>query len=166
MLGCLRRCHSATLRIDAGHDVFDGAVFPRGVHPLQDNQQGALVFGIKQIVQRGEFLHVNRKRLRGMAFRDSWVSSAANLLSLNLVVPSTFSLAISIPSYFDRPVLTGPRRLRVEPGAGAALDYRRGVLYRSIGISGNHNPFFGDRTARAKHWLVRNGKVGMGFAGG
>ena len=64
-------CHGAALRIDAGHDVFDGAVFPRRVHSLQNDQQRALVFGVEQIVQRGELLHMSRKRLRSMVLRDS-----------------------------------------------------------------------------------------------
>jgi hypothetical protein len=32
--------------------VFDGAVFTRRVHPLQDNQQRALVLRVEQIVKR------------------------------------------------------------------------------------------------------------------
>ena len=43
----LEREHLATLRIDAGHDVFDGAVFACGVHGLKDQENGVTVIGIE-----------------------------------------------------------------------------------------------------------------------
>ena len=40
----------ATLRIDAGHDVLDGAVLPGGVHGLKDEQQRPLVVCVKFVL--------------------------------------------------------------------------------------------------------------------
>src|SRR5208282_4226689 len=42
----------ATLRIDARHDVFDGAVLARGVHRLKNQQQRVAAVGIKQTLPR------------------------------------------------------------------------------------------------------------------
>jgi len=67
----LERRDGTTLRIDTGHDVFYGAVFPRGIHSLQHDQKNPFMFCVQQIVQCGEFLHMSRKGLRGMALGDS-----------------------------------------------------------------------------------------------
>jgi len=37
----------ATLGINAGHDVLDGAVLSRGVHGLKNQQQGIIIAGVK-----------------------------------------------------------------------------------------------------------------------
>ena len=50
----LERIDLATLRIYAGHDVLDGAVFSRGVHGLQDQQDGPAILGIEFFLQPGE----------------------------------------------------------------------------------------------------------------
>ena len=48
--GMLEADDLAALRIDAGHDVLDGAVLPRRVHRLEDHQDGVPVGGIKQLL--------------------------------------------------------------------------------------------------------------------
>jgi len=62
----------ATLRIDAGHDVLDGAVFTGGVHRLKDEQKGPAVLGVEL------FLHVAEaddtvleEALRGLLVLDA-----------------------------------------------------------------------------------------------
>jgi dTMP kinase len=54
--GLLERSDVATLRIDAGHYVADGAVFPRRIEALQDDEEGALFLGIEAILQFIELL--------------------------------------------------------------------------------------------------------------
>ena len=44
----------APLRIYSGHDVFDRAVFSRGVHALQNHQDGPAILGIQLFLQCGE----------------------------------------------------------------------------------------------------------------
>jgi hypothetical protein len=44
----------ATLRIDAGHDVFDGTVLAGGVHGLEDEEQGPFVLGIEPVLEIAE----------------------------------------------------------------------------------------------------------------
>ena len=41
----------ATLRIDAGHDVPDGAILAGSVHPLKNQKQRVLVGGVVQALQ-------------------------------------------------------------------------------------------------------------------
>ena len=48
----------AALRIDAGHQMPDGAVLAAGVHPLKDQQQSVTVGGVVKALQRTQFLHV------------------------------------------------------------------------------------------------------------
>ena len=50
----LERIDLAALRIYSGHDVLDGAVFSRGVHGLQDHQNGPAILGIEFFLQFGE----------------------------------------------------------------------------------------------------------------
>jgi hypothetical protein len=66
----LEGSYAATLWVDAGHDVFDRPVLPGGIHSLQDDQKRALMFGVQQIVQRGELLDMTGYRLLCMAFRN------------------------------------------------------------------------------------------------
>src|SRR6516225_1989062 len=40
----------ATLRIDTGHHMFDGAVFARRIHSLKNKEQGPLAIGIEHIL--------------------------------------------------------------------------------------------------------------------
>ena len=46
--GALKR-DLAALRVDAGHDVLDGAVFAGRVHRLEDHQQGQRVLGVEPV---------------------------------------------------------------------------------------------------------------------
>ncbi len=48
----------AALRIDAGHDVPDGAVLAAGVHPLKNQQQRIAVGRVVKLLQRAELLNV------------------------------------------------------------------------------------------------------------
>ena len=62
-LGFLETVHLATLGVDARHDVLDGAVLARGVHGLEDDQQGVAPGGVKKILQPGHFADVFGQRL-------------------------------------------------------------------------------------------------------
>ena len=48
----------AALRIDAGHDVPDGAVLAGGVHALEDQQQRMAVGRVVEALQRAQLLNV------------------------------------------------------------------------------------------------------------
>ena len=49
--GLFETGYFAALRIDSGHDVPDGAVFPGGVHPLKNQQQGITVGRVVKVLQ-------------------------------------------------------------------------------------------------------------------
>ena len=51
----------AALRIDSGHDVPDGAVFPAGVHPLKNQQQRIAVGRVVKMLQRAQLLNMFRQ---------------------------------------------------------------------------------------------------------
>src|SRR5260370_32128985 len=44
----------ATLGVETGHHVLDGAILSRCVDPLQDDQQGPLILGVEPLLQIGE----------------------------------------------------------------------------------------------------------------
>ena len=48
----------AALRIDAGHDVPDGAVLAGGVHPLKNQQQRIAVGRVVKLLQRAQLLNM------------------------------------------------------------------------------------------------------------
>ena len=50
----LERIHLAALRIDARHDVLDGAVLAGRVHRLEDQQHRPAVVGVESILQFGQ----------------------------------------------------------------------------------------------------------------
>src|SRR5512134_2104582 len=54
--GRLERCHLHALRVDARHDVLDGAVFPRRIHCLEDEQHRPAVLGVEHVLERRELL--------------------------------------------------------------------------------------------------------------
>lgn len=56
----------AALGVDAGHDVADGSVFSRGIHPLQNNQHRIRVACPKQLLHTNEFLLVSVKDSGGV----------------------------------------------------------------------------------------------------
>ena len=60
--GRLEREDLAALRIDARHDVLDGAVLARGVHRLKDQQDGPVVLGVQHVLQLGQRLDSGGKR--------------------------------------------------------------------------------------------------------
>ena len=49
-VGALKLETHNALRIDAGHDVLDGAVFARGIERLKDDNDGVLLAGPKQVL--------------------------------------------------------------------------------------------------------------------
>ena len=53
----------AALRIDAGHDVLDGAVLAGGIHGLENQEQRILVVGVKQALLLAQFFGVFDKLL-------------------------------------------------------------------------------------------------------
>src|SRR5262245_21911760 len=54
-----------TLRIDAGHNVLDRAVFPRGVHRLKDQQHRPAVLRVKHVLKLGKQRDSHSKRFLG-----------------------------------------------------------------------------------------------------
>lgn len=48
------RGNLAALGIEAGHDMFDGAVFTGGVHGLEDEEDGPTVVGVELVLERGK----------------------------------------------------------------------------------------------------------------
>ena len=53
----------AALRIDAGHDVLDGAVLAGGVHRLKNQQQRITVVGVEQALLLAQFPDVFVSRM-------------------------------------------------------------------------------------------------------
>ena len=53
----------AALRIDAGHDVLDGAVLAAGIHGLKNQEQRILVVSVEQALLLAQFLDVFGKLL-------------------------------------------------------------------------------------------------------
>src|SRR6267142_353228 len=58
----------AALRVHSGHHVLDHAVLARGVHGLEDDQQGVAVRGVKHVLQRSEVRDVALEQLLIMLF--------------------------------------------------------------------------------------------------
>jgi hypothetical protein len=56
--GVLEAEHLAALRIDPGHDVPDGAVLPRRVHRLKDQQDRMAVRGVVELLLGAQLLDV------------------------------------------------------------------------------------------------------------
>ena len=50
--------HLATLRVDAGHHMLDGAVFSRRIHRLKDQQDGMAVGCVEKLLLRTELRNV------------------------------------------------------------------------------------------------------------
>jgi hypothetical protein len=44
----------AALRVDAGEDVADGAVFACGIHALEDDEEGLGLVGVEGVLEVGE----------------------------------------------------------------------------------------------------------------
>jgi hypothetical protein len=53
------------LRIERAEDVVDRAVLAPGVHRLEDDQQGALLFGVEEGLERGELAAIELRLLFG-----------------------------------------------------------------------------------------------------
>ncbi len=58
--GCFEAVDLAALGIDAGHDVFDGAVFASGIEGLENNQDAVGVLGVEDILESGEAFDADR----------------------------------------------------------------------------------------------------------
>ena len=56
--GLLEGVYLHALRVEAAHHVLDGAVLPRGIHGLKDQQQRLPVLSVKAVLQTGHALHV------------------------------------------------------------------------------------------------------------
>ena len=54
--------HIDALRVDAGHDVLDGAILACRVHGLEDEQQPPTVLGVKHILHGGQRLDAGGQR--------------------------------------------------------------------------------------------------------
>ena len=60
--GLLEAEDLAALRVDAGHDVLDGAVLAGGVHRLKNQQQRVAVWSVEQSLLRDSVSHVRASR--------------------------------------------------------------------------------------------------------
>ena len=61
----LEGIHLAALRVEAGHDVLDGAVLPAGIHGLKDQQHRPAVLRVEHILQLGQRLDAHGERFLG-----------------------------------------------------------------------------------------------------
>src|SRR5580704_12665333 len=50
----LERVHPRALRVERAENVTDGTIFSRGIHPLKDDEQRTLAFGVQEILQIAE----------------------------------------------------------------------------------------------------------------
>jgi hypothetical protein len=70
--GRFERVDFASLWVDAGHDVLDGAVFPGSVHGLKDEQQRPAVLRVKHFLEVAEAGDaVLEQTLRGVLVLDA-----------------------------------------------------------------------------------------------
>ena len=67
--GRLEGIHLASLRIHAGHDVFDRSVLAGGVHRLKDQQQTPTVLRVQLLLQPGETRDSSLEPALGLAPR-------------------------------------------------------------------------------------------------
>ena len=58
----------ATLRIDAGEDVADGAVFAGAIHALKDDEQGLGLIGVEDVLEVGELFAMRGEESLGGVF--------------------------------------------------------------------------------------------------
>jgi hypothetical protein len=71
LAGLLETCDVAALRIDAGHDVGDGAVLSGGIHALDDDQQRVAGGGVETLLQFAQAADVvGQLRLIGVVGRE------------------------------------------------------------------------------------------------
>jgi hypothetical protein len=61
----LERHHLATLRIDSGHDVLDGAVLAGCIHGLEDQQQRPTILRVQHALKFGEPFDAGLQHLPG-----------------------------------------------------------------------------------------------------
>lgn len=64
----LEREDLATLGIDAGHDMLDGAVLARAIHGLKDEEKGVFVVGVEEFLEVAEFVGVFREKIFVVGF--------------------------------------------------------------------------------------------------
>src|SRR5215813_712387 len=67
-----------TLRVDAGHNVLDRAVFPRGVHRLKDQQYRPAVLRVKHVLKLGKQRDSHSKR-----FLSAWFVLGCEIQSVS-----------------------------------------------------------------------------------
>ena len=58
----------ATLRVEARHDVLDGAILTCGIHGLKDDEDRPLIGGVEAVLDCGECGDVLRKHFLGESF--------------------------------------------------------------------------------------------------
>jgi len=63
--GCFEGEDLAALRVEAAHDVLDGAVLAGGVHGLDDDEQGVGVLGVEFVLEFGEGGNAGSKEFGG-----------------------------------------------------------------------------------------------------
>ncbi|MOA33705.1 hypothetical protein D3C78_1550210 [compost metagenome] len=63
--GVLKAEHLTALRVDAGHDVADGAILARRVHRLEDHQQGVAVRRVQKALLLAQLFHMLLQPLAG-----------------------------------------------------------------------------------------------------
>ena len=59
----------AALRVDPGHHMLDGAIFPRRIHRLENQQHRVAVGGVEKLLLRTELRNVLLQKLFVMRFR-------------------------------------------------------------------------------------------------
>src|SRR4030095_3466998 len=63
--GPLKGKDLASLRVDPGHDMLDGAILAGSVHRLEDEQYCPLVLRVEHVLQIGQRLDAGSQRLLG-----------------------------------------------------------------------------------------------------
>ena len=116
--GMLEAVDLAALRIDAGHDVLDGAVFAGGVHGLKNQQQRIAVVGVQQVLQIAQVFDVPGEHLFVLFLRADRRASrrSGQLVRSTLLALANFKSA-GIEFVFHRRLPDGLARFQ-EPGAG------------------------------------------------
>jgi len=90
----LERCHLATLRVDAGHDVLDGTVLAGGVHGLKDEQHRPGVLRIENVLQLGQGFDAHLQDFLGarLVLRFEWTG----VRGINILQPECLAVGDAV----------------------------------------------------------------------
>ena len=121
----LERIHLAALRIDARHHVLDGAVFPGGVHRLEDQQHRPAVLRVELFLQLLQPGHTPLQPLLGLLPRGNRARVAGIHILQAESAAVLHSVGLGQLSCFRNALPPGRSRVRFPSHAPPAKAHRR-----------------------------------------